>query len=400
MELMVAIVLTGFITWLTLSLFANENRSYTKTRERVRLQTDSREALRLIEQEVRNMGYKTTVAISANRVQSSIGTCADVWMDAPGGDSSSFGFENTKTLAGDSISFLFHELQNGPLTDCTNLRTIGYRQYGSLLQRRWCNGGCTNEPWIGLLDSVVSFQIRYGLIANPTDYSSLNSPAQLQTSALWTRGTMTKSGTSPDLVLGGFTTLRKTAIFSSPIDTLDPTQTWEISFTSLPNDALLADMDSTSFKVGFYKSDGSVTGTGDTMSFSTGFSSGTPRTLAIQISPTTYSAGGLYLGFEGKLKTSTKAAWGLTLSSISLRRVSRGKYNWVENPTIAQKNKVRAIDIHLLVKARKTTQEASPGPFDSVALGQSGLSYTPTGTDVNRSFVIFQRVIPVVNNGI
>ena len=65
-----------------------------------------------------------------------------------------------------------------------------------------------------------------------------------------------------------------------------------------------------------------------------------------------------------------------------------------------EKKKVRAIGIHLLVKARKTTEEASPGPFDSVALGQSDLSFEPVGGEQHRSYVLFQRIVPVVNNGI
>jgi len=398
-ELMVAVILTGIVTWMTLSLFSNENQSYSRTRERVRLQADSREALRVIEQELRNLGYRTVAAISANRVHASISACSDATINLAGGDSSSFTYGNSATLSGDSVSFLFHEIQNGPLSSCTNLRTIGFRQTGSQLQRRWCSGTCTSEPWIALLDSVVTFQIRYGLIALPVDTSSQNGYPQLWTSSRWNTGTLTKSGTSPDLTLTGFATTRKTAIYGYPIDTLDPRETWEIRFTSSANDALLSDMDTTSFKVGFYKADGTVSGTTDTASFIAGISSGVSRNVVVRLSPSASAIGTRYLGIEAKLKTTTQAGWSLTLSNITMRRVSRGRYIWKEAPSTAEKNMVKALDLHLLVKAHKTTEEASPGPFNASALGQTGLSYTPTGTDVNRSFVLFQRIVPVVNNG-
>jgi len=398
-ELIVAIILTGIVTWMTLSLFSTENKSYNRTRERVRLQADSREALRVIEQEIRNLGYKTVAAISANRVHASISSCSDAKIAPATGDSSSFTFGNSNGLAGDSLSFLFHEIQNGPLNSCSNLRTIGFRQSGSLLQRRWCNGACTAEPWIPLLDSVVTFQLRYGLIAMPQDTSSQNGSTQLRTATRWTQGALTKSGTSPDVTLSGFTTARQTAIYGFAIDSMDPRETWEVRFTSTANDALLSEMDTTSFKVGFYNANGTVSAPQDTTGFIVGIVSGVSRNVVVRLSPGAAAYGTKFLGIEGKLKSATRSAWNLTLSNISMRRVSRGRYIWVEAPTVAQKNMVKAVDIHLLVKARKTTEEASPGPFNAASLGQSGLTYTPTGPDVNRSFVLFQRIVPVVNNG-
>jgi prepilin-type N-terminal cleavage/methylation domain-containing protein len=399
-ELMVAVALTGILVWLTLDLFTGENKAYTRTRERVRLQADSREALRLIEAEIRNMGYKSTVAISTNRIRASMGTCSDTWINAGAGDSSSFGYKNATSLAGDSIAFLFHEANEGPLSSCTNLRTIGYRKFGSLLQRRWCDGACTNEPWIALLDSVVSFQIRYGMIAHPKDTSAANGPIQTATPSRWTLGNLTKSGTAPNMSLTGWNTSRQRAIHGFAIDSLDPAHTWEISFACTPNAALLADMDTSSFRVGFFNADGSVSGPRDTLNFYPGSSSSAERTVRVVLAPSSGATSGRYLGIEGRLKSTTQAGWSLSVSNFKARRLSRGRHIWVEAPTVAQKNMVKAVDIRLLVKARRTTDEASPGPFDATALGQSGLVYTPAGADEKRSYVLFQRVFPVVNNGI
>ena len=93
-ELVVAVILTGLVCWATISLFANENTAYTKTREKVRLQSDAREAVRLIQEEIQNMGFRTTVAISS-RIQSTIDTCTDIYTDTTGGDFSSFAYANS-----------------------------------------------------------------------------------------------------------------------------------------------------------------------------------------------------------------------------------------------------------------------------------------------------------------
>lgn len=400
-ELMVATILTGFIVWMTLDLFSSENRAYTRTRERVRLQSDSREALRLMEQEIRNLGYKSTVAISANRIRSSLNSCNDIWASPASGDSSSFEFVNSTDLSGDQLMFLFHEANNGALASCTNARTIGFRKNGSQLQRYWYDGiDFTHGTWIGLLDSVVSFQLRYGLIALPTDTSLSNGYLQTSTPARWTGGTLARSGTAPTMALSGWTTSRQVALYGNPIDTLDPRHTWEITFSCSPNAALAADMDTSSFRAGFYKSDGSVDGNLDTMAFYPISGSGGSRTVVLQISPGTNSISSRYLGVEGRLKSTAQSGWSMTISDFKARRISRGGYIWKEAPTTVEKKKVRAIGIHLLVKARKTTEEASPGPFDSVALGQSGLSFEPVGGEQHRSYVLFQRIVPVVNNGI
>ena len=399
MELLVAMALTGFVTWMAMSLFSNENRSYTKTRERVRLQSDSREALRLMEDELRNTGFRTTVATSASRTTGTVDTCTDVLLAPGSGDSSSFGFGNSTSLSGDSITFLFHEPQNGVLSSCANLRTIAYRQSGSQIQRRWCSGTCTTEPWIPLLDSVVTFQIRYGVAIRQPDTSSGFPQANLQNWAKWTLGTLVESGSSPAVNIGGWTTAAQGSIFQTAIDTLDPLQTWEIDFTATPNAAFLSDYDSTSLRIGFFKSDGTVSAAGDTTTFYPGSTGGASRQCSIRIAPATASIAGRYLGIQGKLRATTSSGWSLSISNLTIQRVGRGRLQWMESPTVSQKNKVRAIKLHVLAKAHSATEAAYGGTFDSASLGQSGLSYTPSGVDAKRSFILFQRIIPVVNNG-
>lgn len=399
MELLVAVILTGIVCWATLSLFSNEHLAYTRTRERVKLQSDAREAVRLVQEEIQNMGYRTKVSVTS-RIQSTIDTCHDIYAAAASGDSSSFGFRNSTTLAGDSIGFMLHELQGGALTSCTNLRTIAYRQSGTQLLRRWCNGACSNEPWIPLLDSVVTFHVRYGITARYPDTSSGFTRVAMTTATGWTGGTLSKSGTSPSIDLKGWTTSVQRAWFGSAIDSLDPLHTWQISFTVQADAALFADGDSTSYRVGFFRSDGAVTDSRDTTTFVAATAASTSRQCVVQISPGTTSVGGRFFGIEGKLKQSTGSGWTMTISNLKVERISRGILRWTESPTIAEKNRTRAVEINLLVKAQTASNEAFTSTFSSTDLGQTGLTYTPSGANTQRSYVLFKRIVPVVNNGI
>jgi len=398
-ELVVAVILTGLVCWATLSLFTNENTAYTRTREKVRLQSDAREAVRLVQEEMQNLGFRTAVSISS-RIQGTIDTCTDIYTDTASGDFSSFAYSNSTTLAGDSIGFRFHELQNGSLATCVNQRTIGYRQKGSQLQRRWCNGTCTSEAWIPLLDSVVTFQIRYGVAARQPDTSGGFSRSSLLNPADWTGGTLTKSGSSPNIAIKGWSTSLQRALFKQAVDTLDPLHTWQISFDAQVDDAFLADHDSSSLRVGFFRTDGTVASPSDTSTFLAGTTSATVRHVVVRLVPGARSVNTRVLGIEGKLRSTTMGGGTLTISNIQMERVDRGILRWTESPTIAEKNRTRAIELNLLVKAQAATREAFSGTFDSIALGQGGLSYTPSGRDANRSFVLFKRIVPVVNNGI
>jgi len=64
-ELLVAMVITGIVAVIALEMIVGERSNYTGTRDRIRLQSDSREALRIMEEEVKNAGFRALGTISS-----------------------------------------------------------------------------------------------------------------------------------------------------------------------------------------------------------------------------------------------------------------------------------------------------------------------------------------------
>ena len=64
-ELLVAMVITGIVAVIALEMIVGERSNYTGTRDRIRLQSDSREALRIMEEEVKNAGFRALGTVSS-----------------------------------------------------------------------------------------------------------------------------------------------------------------------------------------------------------------------------------------------------------------------------------------------------------------------------------------------
>jgi len=151
------------------------------------------------------------------------------------------------------------------------------------------------------------------------------------------------------------------------------------------------------FAVGFFSSN---TGTPtDTMYAYPQDPAASSRHIELYLNPATASAT-RYLGFQTiyKAGANNNAAQSITISNASLTVVSRGQYfSWVDAPTGPQVPLVKAIKINLLVKASKTDDEGIKPAFTN--LDAAGLSYTASGKDTTKTHVLYQRIIPVVNNG-
>lgn len=121
------------------------------------------------------------------------------------------------------------------------------------------------------------------------------------------------------------------------------------------------------------------------------------RHIEVYLSPA--STGTKYFGIRAPLKSgATITTQQLTISNASVSVVSRGQYfTWVDAPTAAQRSLVKALKINLLVKSSKTDDEGIKPSFTN--LDAAGLSYTASGTDTTKSHILYQRIIPVVNNG-
>lgn len=60
-ELLVALLCACLVAWIAFDLVRDENRNYTRTRAKVRTQEDAREAMRILEEDLKNSGFHRLV---------------------------------------------------------------------------------------------------------------------------------------------------------------------------------------------------------------------------------------------------------------------------------------------------------------------------------------------------
>ncbi|MEN9355033.1 MAG: hypothetical protein RL318_2358, partial [Fibrobacterota bacterium] len=182
LELLIAIALTTIATLITISLLSTESSHFNRTREKIKMQADARDAMRIVEEEVRNAGYAARIT-ATNRVRAVLNPCTEVHFSAAG-EAIETGLNGTTMAEGDGLNFRYYELPaNGVLTTCgsgagSQYREIGYRLNQGRLERRFRNAPGASAVWIPFLDNVVSFQVRYGLLSQPVD-----TPAGMSTTA-------------------------------------------------------------------------------------------------------------------------------------------------------------------------------------------------------------------------
>lgn len=416
MELLVAVIIAGIVAFMAFSLVRDEQTNYTRTRSKVKLQGEAREAVRIMEGEMRNLGFNSFLNTTLGASRTSVEACTgaqDARISPATGDSSSFRYVDSNSVpGGDQIEFRFHQSTANGMTSCTSpatpLQSISYRFNAGRLERRFCQGAAvascpTNGSWVPFLDSVVSFHIQYGLDADTVEL--IHSTPNLLNPALWVTGgglvvAPTIVGSDTSFVITGFDNTRRWTRILTPIARYRRTDTYILSFRVLGNEAWRVDQ--RQFRFGMYTNVGGVDSPLDSGRVTV--SPPVPGSLGwlyqTVVNPTVDADGTRYLGFDGQLvATPSSSGHSVTLRDISLRRISRGQYfRWVEAPTVAQKNRVRAVRFSLLVKSRRSDADPAPGTFTGAQLGEAGATYTPTGANVGNSYILMQRIIPVVNN--
>ncbi|MBK8801028.1 MAG: prepilin-type N-terminal cleavage/methylation domain-containing protein [Fibrobacteres bacterium] len=406
LEMMIALALTGMVAYIALDMFAGQQANYTRTREKVKLQDDAREVMRIIEEDVRNAGYRTTVSSEATGLAGSIGKCGYV-LDK---DSAAFTAGNRNTIAGDTLRIRYVEPSSidGQVTcgygSGTSFREIGYLQRNDTLFRRLRSDTTSASEWVEMLSNVVTFQVEYGLLTDPTD--QIATSVQLATAANWAgSGSMTASTLGSAVTLTNWKTAGAVvACYKNPVS-VDPRYTYRITFDLSMSANMRVGVDgidssTTSqlpkFAVGFFNSTaGTPT---DTLYAYPQDPSLTSRRIEVLLSPAT--AGTRYLGFQTIYKTGANinSTQSVTISNASLSVVSRGQYfSWLNSPTASQGPHVKALRVNLLAKAAMSDGEGDTQAFSN--LDASGLSYSASGADTTRTHILYQRIIPVVNNG-
>ncbi len=409
MEMLVAMIICGIVAWIAMEMFSGQKGNYTRTREKIRMQNDAREAMRVIEADLRNTGFRTLVASDPTRLAGTPSSC-----DAPvlDGDRSALTAGNNDALIGDTLRIRYIEPASDGSVVCYGLhsgfREIGYRQSGSILQRMTRKDTTQAPTWVDLLDNVVTFQVEYGLLTDPTD--SVATSADLTSAGNWAGSSgLLFNTTSGVLTLSGWASSSMMYAQFTPQISLNPLYTYHIAFDMNMNDNMrlgAKGIDSSAttpypaFWIGFFSSSNLPM---DTLyQYPRSPDPGaTFRHIDAYINPT--HTGSSYFGICTRLKSGGSLSQSLTISNASITVVSRGQYwSWVNAPTPAQKPLVKALKVNLLVRTENNDKEGAAAQFTGLDANSSTtpLNYRASGPDSLKSHILYQRIIPVVNNGI
>jgi hypothetical protein len=256
---------------------------------------------------------------------------------------------------------------------------------------------------VPFLDSVKSFHLQYGVTRLSKD--TLFSQTHFRTVGNWASDQSVSIAwntavTPAEATIWGFeNTANRVIRMTTAIDSFLPTHTYIVQFQIQAKQRFFTDAGT--IAAGFFSSTGAVGAATDTIRVYPGVSfTNSYRDITLVYNPTAASIGGRFFGFTGR--TGNAPASGtdsVVIRNLSIRRMDRGGYvQWINNPTTAEKNFTKAVRISLLVKSRRSQNEASPGTFSASNLGGTG-SYTPSGEDAKYSYILFQRIVPVVSNG-
>ncbi len=414
LELLVAMVLTGILAWIALGMFSGESANYRRTREKVKMQADAREAMRIIEEELRNAGYANRI-LGTSRISQNVTHCTETHFSAAG-DAISATNSSSRTT-GDQISVRYYEIpSSGVLTACgtggaSQFREVSYRLLSGRLERRYRTDPTdATAAWIPFLENVASFQIQYGMVTAVDDYPTNLTPDKTRDPARWSGFAgfpLTIGGTAPEVVLSGFTTDTRTALITQAIDTATAGEAYKVTFDASVNDAFLESTNgydttwptnNAGLRLALVRSDNTEP---TTVAFRAPLLSGVWQRYELFLGVNGGGNGTLQVAVKGRLRAgATAGTQTLTLKDFQVRRANRARYfRWLYAPTPAEMSQVGAIRIFLLANTPASNGEAIAPSFTARQLGDTTMGgYTASGTAATRSHILYERIIPVVNN--
>jgi len=376
-ELLVGIFIALIAGGIAFLLLKDEHSNYTSLRARVKLQADARDAVRIMESELVNTGLNVGNIMAGGDLMTQ--SCPHAFVSAS--DSSSFDYADGDP--GDVIAFGQYLLDADGLPNCENAnsRWTRYRLVGNTLMRATAltHDLLADASEIPLLADVVAFQVQYGLQSPQTvlwDSTGANKPVPA--------GSLTVSDSATGWNLKGWTSGLEKVQF--PAKTLGMGDRIRISLRCTPNaDFANSTTGWARFVVGL--DDGDL----DTIRIYPGMTTG----RRVEVDVVSGAAASQRLIIAGNMKATTGAP-SIHISSLVVRRTSQASYTWVDAPTQAQKMQVRAMRLFLLVRSQDKSLTVRSDPWTGV--GNLG-PIDPGSAASGKATVLFERMIPVVNNG-
>jgi prepilin-type N-terminal cleavage/methylation domain-containing protein len=367
-EMLVAMILTTIVAFIALGLVRGEHANYTLTRQKIKLQADAREAMRIMEEEIKNSGFQIKTSIASGVL--TFEKCTNALYSNG---------TSINTPAAGALEFrMFEGFSNFSCADDdSKLWTIGYRKNGSVLERKAKPGGATayaGATWVPFLEGVEGFTIEYGLYGDGAssitiaDLTSSN-PSSLFTPANATVAVDQASSTDRPWVMSGWGITAGSVLLNKDI-VLDGKSTYRVSFRAFANSTFKGTTngvtDGAKDRFAFFRP---TTGGGADLkiSFDPG-ADGNARKIQYDISPGT--SGTYHFGFTACMVAPTTAPT-LTISNLSVTRLNSGEYrSWVNEATTPVPNWKNVGALRLKLKAKGKKSEV----------------------------LQFERIIPVVNN--
>lgn len=411
-ELLVALLCATLVAYIAWDLVHDEQGNYTRTRAKVRTQNDAREALRIVEEDMRNTAFR----FAQNRASGAKGGITPVQSNcalAPEdrlrvGDGT---FTDTVIVR----SFL---RDGNFLPDCN--RPIETRYYmvddaankDTTLERSFEFIGGTKSTST-VLHHVVAFQAQVGTDSTVDDQTRPSADTVVtNTQSIFPATTPVSDATlgliGPDtLALTGFSTTKEMSLGASTLFQLQPYSTYRLSFWVMANSHFLTWQDtvlhSTLSHMSFYLASGG--NDFDSLKFA-------PLPQAGKIVPATwtFSTDGaakfaslnLKLLETANLSGTRASPESLYVSHIRLVRV-RNTNQQINNPTwtwhngdsgsVALRRQTMALRVWLLSKTNQNKGEAPPTFSDPIG-NWNPTAFTPTDKG---AYVLHERVIPLGN---
>jgi len=421
-ELLVAMACATLVAWMAFDLLKDEQGHYTRTRGKVRVQADVREAMRVVEDDFLNAGYRSGVATSGVINAIAATAKAPQTVTCVLDPTLSPAIQVTDGTASDILMFQYYAQQTvaatvAPYPDCTKrIQTTYQVDVDSNLVRQyviWTAGVAGTPTTSIILPHVVTFQAQIGTdsstdLANPTT----NDVVYQKVSDALVRGTA--SGfTASDITAGrsydftGWTSGTAATLNGAPVS-LAANATYRVTASLVPSQEFINWMDTTNRANNFIRM-GFVDPSSGNWVDSVGV-----RSLPLSGQPTqmswivrTSAAKSLKFHFEAKLTpasalTSTPT---LTLQGLSMTRIRNASQdpllsaspNWVwhngDSGALGLRRTTRAVRLWIVAKSARTNKEGDQRKFDQIGNWDS-IGTTPK--DQN-TYVLQERVIPVVN---
>jgi prepilin-type N-terminal cleavage/methylation domain-containing protein len=351
-ELLVAMALTGIVTFIVLGMITGQSSNYTTTRTKIKLQSDTREAMRIIQDELKNAGFRTKDSIVNGVLTAS--SCGNSFSVA--GKTSYF-----MPLANGVRFHLYNPFQlSGSIMSCDDdLYTIQYTwdSASGIVSRKSVKGVSASIAAVDsvpFLAKVKAFRLKYGIYG---DTAYMLSKTDFATSSILASGLVATRASDSAVTLSGWSA--STGIFRvlKVFPALDTDATYRIVFTAYGNTAF---MDGTTgystLQAGLF-ANGAASSSLFTFCPGTSAGAGSARTIEYDLVPGSDVVGkSVTFGIVGSMKSAASGAT-LSIGNLTVQKKNGGRItSWVSGTdTTASWDRIGAIEVQMTAVEGKDT---------------------------------------------